>query len=88
VEFRVRLAGTTIKALEGVLQQGFRERDVRVIRRVQVLLEVGAGRSMPAVADRLAACLPGGRAGNAALRARPRPPQQVDSQPAAVVHGN
>jgi transposase len=53
VEFRVRLAGTTIKALEGVLRQGFRDGDVRMIRRVQALLEVGAGRSVPAVADRL-----------------------------------
>ena len=53
MEFRVRLAGTTIKALEGVLRQGFRDGDVRVIRRVQALLEGGSGRSVPVVADRL-----------------------------------
>jgi transposase len=52
VEFRVRLAGTTIKALEGVLRQGFRDGDVRVIRRVQALLAVGAGRPVCAVAER------------------------------------
>jgi transposase len=53
VEFKVRLAGATIKALEQVLRQGYREADVRVIRRVQALLEVGTGRPVPLVAERL-----------------------------------
>jgi transposase len=53
VEFKVRLTGATIKALEQVLRQGFREGDVRVIRRVQALLEVGAGRPVALVATRL-----------------------------------
>jgi transposase len=53
VEFKVRLSGATIKALEQVLRQGFRDGDLRVIRRVQALLEVGAGRAVPAVAERL-----------------------------------
>jgi transposase len=53
VEFKVRLAGVTIKALEQVLQQGFRDGDVRVIRRVQTLLEVGASRPVMLVAERL-----------------------------------
>ena len=53
MEFKVRLTGATIKALEQVLRQGFRDGDVRVIRRVQALLEVGAGRAVPVVAARL-----------------------------------
>jgi transposase len=53
VEFKVRLAGATIKALEAVLRQGYRDAEVRVIRRVQALLEVGAGRPVPVVAERL-----------------------------------
>lgn len=53
MEFRVRLAGLTIKAVEQVLRQGFRAGDVRVIRRVQALLEVGAGRPVVQVAERL-----------------------------------
>jgi transposase len=53
VEFRVRLAGATIKVLELVLRQGYRDADIRVIRRVQALLEVGAGRPVPLVAERL-----------------------------------
>jgi transposase len=53
VEFRVRLAGATIKALEQVLRQGYRDADVRVIRRVQALLEVGTGRPVALVAERL-----------------------------------
>jgi transposase len=53
VEFKVRLTGTTIKALEQMLRQGFRDGDVRVIRRVQALLEVGTGRPVAVVADRL-----------------------------------
>jgi transposase len=53
VEFKVRLAGATIKALEQVLRRGYREGDVRMIRRVQALLEVGAGRAVRLVADRL-----------------------------------
>ncbi len=50
---KVRFTGPTIKAVEQVLRQGFREGDVRVIRRVQALLEVGAGRPVPQVAARL-----------------------------------
>jgi transposase len=53
VEFKVRLTGTTIKGLEQVLRQGFRAGDLRVVRRVQALLEVGAGRAVPVVAERL-----------------------------------
>jgi transposase len=53
VEFKVRLTGATIKALEQVLRQGYRDGDVRVLRRVQALLEVGAGRPVPLVAERL-----------------------------------
>ena len=53
MEFRVRLSGATIKALEGVLRQGYRTGEVRVIRRVQALLEVGVGRPVRLVADRL-----------------------------------
>lgn len=53
MEFKVRLTGATIKALEQVLRQGFRDGDVRVIRRVQALLEIGAGRSVTLVAERL-----------------------------------
>ena len=53
MEFKVRLTGVTIKALEQVLRQGFRDGDVRVIRRVQALLEVGASRPVTLVAERL-----------------------------------
>jgi transposase len=53
VEFKVRLSGATSKALEQVLRQGYRAGDVRVIRRVQALLEVGAGRPVALVAERL-----------------------------------
>lgn len=53
MEFKVRFTGVTIKALEQALRQGFRAGDVRVIRRVQALLEVGAGRPVALVADRL-----------------------------------
>jgi transposase len=53
VDFKVRLTRATSKALEQVLRQGFREGDVRVIRRVQALLEVGAGRPVARVAERL-----------------------------------
>jgi transposase len=53
VEFKVRFTGVTNKALEQVLRQGFRNADVRVIRRVQALLEVGAGRPVACVAERL-----------------------------------
>jgi transposase len=53
VEFKVRLSGATSKALEQVLRQGFRAGEVRVIRRVQALLEVGAGRPVALVAERL-----------------------------------
>jgi transposase len=53
VEFRVRLSGATSKVLEAVLRQGFRDGDVRVVRRVQALLEVGAGRPVALVAERL-----------------------------------
>jgi transposase len=53
VEFKVRCSGATIKALEQVLRQGFQAGDLRVIRRVQALLEVGAGRTVPQVAERL-----------------------------------
>ncbi len=53
MEFKVRCVGATIRALEQVLRQGFRDGDVRVIRRVQALLEVGAGRAVPQVAARL-----------------------------------
>jgi hypothetical protein len=53
VEFKVRLSGATSKALEQVLRQGFRDGEVRVIRRVQALLEVGAGRPVALVAERL-----------------------------------
>jgi transposase len=53
VEFKVRLSSATIKALEQVLRQGYRAGEVRVIRRVQALLEVGAGRPVRVVADRL-----------------------------------
>jgi transposase len=49
----LRLSGGTIKALEQVLRHGFRDGDVRVIRRVQGLLDVGAGRPVPLVAERL-----------------------------------
>jgi transposase len=53
VEFKVRLSGATSKRLEQVLRQGYRAGDVRVIRRVQALLEVGAGRPVALVAARL-----------------------------------
>lgn len=53
MEFKVRLSGATIKGLEQVLRQGFRDGDVRVIRRVQALLEVGAARPVALVAERL-----------------------------------
>ena len=53
MEFKVRCCGATIKALEQVLRQGYRAGDVRVIRRVQALLEVGAGRAVAQVAERL-----------------------------------
>ncbi len=53
MEFKVRCGGATIKGLEQVLRQGFRAGDVRVVRRVQALLEVGTGRSVPQVAERL-----------------------------------
>lgn len=53
MEFKVRFTGSTIKALEQVLRQGFREADVRLMRRVHALLEIGAGRSVPLVAERL-----------------------------------
>jgi transposase len=53
VEFKVRLSGATIKALEAVLRQGYREANVRLIRRVQALLAVGAGRPVGLVAARL-----------------------------------
>ena len=53
MEFKVRLTGSTIKALEQVLRQGFRDGERRVIRRVQALLEVGTGRTVPVVAARL-----------------------------------
>ncbi|MGH2389175.1 MAG: IS630 family transposase [Chloroflexota bacterium] len=53
MEFKVRCGGATIKALEQVLRQGFRDGDVRVVRRVQALLEVGTGRAVPQVAERL-----------------------------------
>jgi transposase len=53
VEFRVRLSSATIKALEAVLRQGYRAADRRVMRRVQALLEVGAGRPVGLVAARL-----------------------------------
>jgi transposase len=53
VEFTVRLSGATIKALEAALRQGHRAADVRVIRRVQALLEMGAVRPVGVVADRL-----------------------------------
>ena len=53
MEFRVRLTGATSKVLEHVLRQGFRAGDVRVVRRVQALLEVGAGRPVALVAERL-----------------------------------
>jgi transposase len=53
VEFKVRFSGGTIKAVERVLRQGFRAGDVRVIRRAQALLEVGAGRPVALVAERL-----------------------------------
>ena len=54
MEFKVRLSRATIKALEAELRQGYRAADVRVIRRVQALLEVGAaGRPVGQVAARL-----------------------------------
>lgn len=53
MEFKVRFSGATSKAVEEVLRQGYRDGDVRVIRRVQALLEVGAGRPVPLVAARL-----------------------------------
>ncbi len=53
MEFKVRLSGATIKVLEAVLRQGYRAAEVRVIRRVQALLEVGAGRPVNVVAARL-----------------------------------
>ena len=53
MEFKVRLTGMTIKALEQVLRQGYRHADIRVIRRVQALLEVGTGRPVVQVAERL-----------------------------------
>ena len=53
MEIKVRFIGSTIKALEQALRQGFRDGDVRVIRRAQALLEVGAGRPVPPVAARL-----------------------------------
>ena len=53
MEFKVRLTGVTIKALEQVLRQGFRNGDVRVVRRVHALLGVGAGRPVALVAERL-----------------------------------
>ncbi|HEU5450642.1 MAG TPA: IS630 family transposase [Terriglobales bacterium] len=53
MEFKVRFSGVTIKALEQVLRQGFRAGEVQGIRRVQALLEVGAGRPVPLVAARL-----------------------------------
>ena len=53
MEFRVRLTGATIKALEQVLRQGFRDGDVRVIRRAQAFLEIRAGCPAALVADRL-----------------------------------
>jgi transposase len=53
VEFKVRCTGATIKVLEQVLRAGFRDGNVLVIRRVQALLEVGSGRTVPEVAERL-----------------------------------
>ena len=43
----------TIKALEQVLRQGFRDGDMQVIRRVQELLELGERRPVALVAERL-----------------------------------
>ena len=51
MEFKVRCSGATIKTLEQGLRQGFRDGDVRVIRRAQALLVVGAGRTAPQVAS-------------------------------------
>jgi transposase len=53
VEFKVRFSGATSKAVEQVLRQGYEAGDVRVIRRAQALLEVGAGRPVARVAERL-----------------------------------
>ncbi len=53
MEMKVRFTGPTIKGLEQVQRQGWREGDVRVVRRVQALLEVGTGRPVPLVAARL-----------------------------------
>ena len=53
MEIKVRFTGPTIKVLAHVQRQGWQDGDVRVIRRVQALLEVGAGRPVPLVAARL-----------------------------------
>ncbi len=53
MEMKVRFTGPTIKVLEQVQRQGWREGDVRVVRRVQALLEVGAGQPVAQVAARL-----------------------------------
>lgn len=53
MDMKVRFTGETIKAVEQVQRQGWRDGDMRVIRRTQALLEVGAGRPVPAVAARL-----------------------------------
>jgi transposase len=57
VEIKVRFSGETIKALEQAQRAGLRDGDIRVIRRVAALLEVGAGRAVPAVAERLGICV-------------------------------
>lgn len=53
MEFSVRFRSATAKAVEQVQRAGFRDGDVRVIRRAQALLEVGAGQAVPVVAERL-----------------------------------
>lgn len=54
---KVRFSGGTIKALEQAQRAGWRDGDIRVVRRVAALLEVGAGRPVPAVAERLGVCV-------------------------------
>jgi transposase len=57
VEIKVRFSGETIKVLERAQREGLRDGDIRVVRRVAALLEVGAGRAVAVVAERLGICV-------------------------------
>jgi hypothetical protein len=74
VDITVHLCGPTVKQLRHAWQEAVQRGQVRLIRHISALLEVGAGVAIPDVAERVGECRPAwsGRAASSRRRRRRR----------------